>query len=60
MAGPDSKPVITAPAYRDYPTIPALQPGATENVKSYVANEKIQEALGVEPGAPVGVEESHG
>jgi Fe-S oxidoreductase len=43
LAGPE----IKAPAFRDEPTaFPALQPRATEGVKSYVANEKIQEAIG--------------
>src|SRR4030065_2929629 len=37
---------VAAPAYRIIPIIPALKPGAMEGVKSYVANEKIQEAIG--------------
>ena len=37
---------ITAPAYRIIPIIPALKPGAMADSKSYVANEKIQEAIG--------------
>ncbi|MFA7269642.1 MAG: (Fe-S)-binding protein [Sterolibacterium sp.] len=45
MAGPE----ITAPALRDprnYSQIPALQPGAMAAATPYIANEKIQEALG--------------
>ncbi len=37
---------ITAPAYRIIPIIPALKPGAMAETKSFVANEKIQEAIG--------------
>ncbi|MDE2118168.1 MAG: (Fe-S)-binding protein, partial [Betaproteobacteria bacterium] len=37
---------ITAPAYRIIPIIPALKPGAMEDSKSFIANDKIQEALG--------------
>ena len=37
---------ITAPAYRIIPIIPAIKPGAMENARSFVANDKIQEALG--------------
>ena len=37
---------VTAPAYRTIPIVPALQAGAMAGVKSYVANEKIQEAIG--------------
>ncbi len=37
---------IAAPAYRIFPIIPALKPGAMENVRSFVANEKIQTAIG--------------
>ncbi len=37
---------ITPPALREFPTIPELKPGAMENVVPYVANEKIQEAIG--------------
>ncbi len=37
---------ITAPAYRVIPIIPALKPGAMEGLKPFVANEKMQEALG--------------
>jgi len=59
MAAPGSKPVITAPAFRNYPTITALQPGATEGVKSYVANEKIQEALGFQGKLADNWQETH-
>jgi Fe-S oxidoreductase len=38
--------VITAPAYRIIPIIPALKPGAMEGSGPYIANDKIQEALG--------------
>jgi len=41
VAGPE----IKAPAYREIPTIPALQPGAMAASKPYVAGEKIQEAI---------------
>jgi len=37
---------ITAPAYRVIPIIPALKPGAMEGKGPFVANEKMQEALG--------------
>ncbi len=37
---------ITAPAYRIIPIVPALKPGAMAETKSFVANEKIQEAIG--------------
>jgi len=37
---------ITAPPYRVIPIIPALKPGAMEGLKPFVANDKIQEALG--------------
>ncbi|TXT27215.1 MAG: hypothetical protein FD134_121 [Gallionellaceae bacterium] len=37
---------ITAPPYRTIPIIPALKPGAMAETKSFVANEKIQEAIG--------------
>ena len=37
---------ITAPAYRTIPIIPKLIPGAMEGKGPYIANEKIQEALG--------------
>jgi len=42
VAGPE----IKAPAYREFPTIPALQPESMAGSKSYVASEKIQEAIG--------------
>jgi Fe-S oxidoreductase len=45
-----SKPV--APALREFGEIPALQPGSMAGSKPYVANEKIQEAIGF-PGALV-------
>ncbi|MDO9242403.1 MAG: (Fe-S)-binding protein, partial [Rhodocyclaceae bacterium] len=34
------------PEYREFPTIPALVPGAMAHSKPYVANEKIQEEMG--------------
>ena len=37
---------ITAPALREFPTIPELKPGSMSGVVPYVANEKIQEAIG--------------
>ncbi len=37
---------ITAPAYRTIPIIPALKPGAMEGKGPFIANEKMQEALG--------------
>jgi Fe-S oxidoreductase len=37
---------ITAPAFRVIPIIPALKPGAMEGKGPFVANEKMQEALG--------------
>ncbi|MDP1996979.1 MAG: (Fe-S)-binding protein, partial [Gallionella sp.] len=37
---------ITAPAYRVIPIIPVLKPGAMEGVKSFVASDKINEAIG--------------
>ncbi|MDP2762470.1 MAG: (Fe-S)-binding protein [Sideroxyarcus sp.] len=37
---------VTAPAYRTIPIIPKLIPGAMEGKGPYIANEKIQEALG--------------
>ncbi|MHB1301663.1 MAG: 4Fe-4S dicluster domain-containing protein, partial [Burkholderiales bacterium] len=37
---------ITAPPYRVIPIIPAIKPGAMEGLKPFVANDKIQEALG--------------
>ncbi|HEY6022042.1 MAG TPA: (Fe-S)-binding protein, partial [Candidatus Paceibacterota bacterium] len=43
---------MKVPAYRQYPVGPALNPGATENVRSFVASDKIQEALGF-PGTLV-------
>ena len=42
MAGPE----IKAPACREFATVPALQSGAMAEVKSFVANDKIQEAIG--------------
>ncbi|MGB8516629.1 MAG: (Fe-S)-binding protein, partial [Gallionella sp.] len=43
---------ITAPAYRIIPIVPALKPGAMAGSGPYVANEKINEAIGF-PGALV-------
>ena len=43
---------IAAPAYRIIPIIPALKPGAMEGSGPFVANDKIQEALGF-PGQVV-------
>ncbi len=37
---------ITAPAFRVIPIIPDLRPGAMEGLKPFIANEKIQDALG--------------
>ncbi len=37
---------IKAPAYRVFNIAPAIQPGAMEGTKSFVANDKIQEAIG--------------
>ena len=37
---------LKAPALREYPVVPALQSDAMKDVVSYVANEKIQEAIG--------------
>jgi len=37
---------ITVPPYRVIPIVPALKPGAMEGTKPYIANDKIQEALG--------------
>lgn len=45
MAGPK----IEAAPFREYPTVPVMKPGATADVRPYVASEKIQEALGL-PG----------
>jgi Fe-S oxidoreductase len=42
MAGPE----ITAPPYRVIPIVPALQPEAMAHSKPFVANEKINEAIG--------------
>ncbi len=42
MAGPE----IKAPACREFATVPAIQVGAMAELKPYVANEKIQEAIG--------------
>jgi len=45
-AKPAEKAKIEAPAFRELPFIPALQPGSMKDSRPYVANEKIQEALG--------------
>ncbi len=37
---------VTAPPYRVIPIVPALKPGAMKDVRSFVANEKIQTAIG--------------
>ena len=37
---------VTAPPLREHPTPPALAPGAMEKSRPYVANEKIQQAIG--------------
>jgi Fe-S oxidoreductase len=42
MAAPE----IKAPPLREYPTVPELRPGAMEGSKPYIANEKLQDALG--------------
>ena len=49
MAGPEAKVEIKAPAFRVFPIVPAIQPGAMAHSKPYVANEKVQEAIGL-PG----------
>ena len=48
MAAPDAKAKakVEAPAFREFATVPAIQPDATENIRSYVASDKIQEAIG--------------
>ena len=43
---------IKAPAYRQFPTAPAIQPGSMADTKTFVASEKIQEAIGF-PGTLV-------
>lgn len=43
---------IKAPAYREFPISPAIQPDSMVNVKSFVASDKINEALGF-PGSLV-------
>ncbi len=42
MAGPD----IKVPAFREFPTVPALQPDSMVGMNPYVANEKMNEAIG--------------
>jgi Fe-S oxidoreductase len=37
---------VVAPPYRVIPIVPALKPGAMEQTHPYVANDKIQEAIG--------------
>jgi Fe-S oxidoreductase len=37
---------VTAPALREFPTPPPLVPGAMEKSRPFVANEKMQQALG--------------
>jgi Fe-S oxidoreductase len=37
---------VEAPALREFPSVTALQPGAMGESKPYVANDKIQEAIG--------------
>jgi Fe-S oxidoreductase len=37
---------VTAPALREFPTAPALLPGASAKSRPYVANDKIQAAIG--------------
>ncbi len=37
---------ITPPPYRTFPIIPALKPDATKDVRSFLSNEKINEAVG--------------
>ena len=41
---------VKAPALREFPTPPALRPGAMASCKPHLANEKIQQAIGF-PGA---------
>ncbi len=45
MAAPEFK----IPEYREFPTVPALVPGAMAHSKPYIANEKMQEGIGL-PG----------
>jgi Fe-S oxidoreductase len=42
MAAPE----FEIPKYREFPTVPAMKPDAMAHSKPYVANEKIQEAVG--------------
>ncbi|HNC99622.1 MAG TPA: (Fe-S)-binding protein, partial [Myxococcota bacterium] len=52
MAAPDAKPKVQAPAYREFPTVPALQPDVMAGSNPYVAADKHNEAIGF-PGALV-------
>jgi Fe-S oxidoreductase len=45
MAAPE----FEIPKFREFPTVPALVPGAMAHSKPYVANEKVQEGIGL-PG----------
>lgn len=42
MAAPE----FEIPKYREFPTVPALVPGAMAHSKPYVANDKVQESVG--------------
>ena len=55
MAGPE----VTAPPYRVIPIVPALKPGAMEGLKPFVANDKIQEALGFQGKVAENWQETH-
>ena len=46
MAGPETKPKLEAPAYRPYPTVARLEPDSMAGLAPFVANEKLQEAIG--------------
>ncbi len=43
---------IKAPAYRIFNIAPAIQPGVMEGTKSFLANDKIQEAIGFSGQVP--------
>jgi Fe-S oxidoreductase len=45
MAAPE----FEVPKYREFPTVPAMVPGSMAHSKPYVANEKVQEGIGL-PG----------
>ncbi len=43
MAAPE----FEVPKFREFPTVPAIVPGAMAHSKPYVANEKVQEGIGL-------------